>query len=249
MAGCASQSGTGGASSASRAAGTPPAAAADRAAATAKPPVAEVAAEPEPAEAGAATAADSPLTQILAERRRSDFPQLELGEFEFTITEQARIGSDARSDYDRALGLLRQGRLDEGIALLKTVIASTPELTAPYVDLGIASVEAGDFAGAEEALNSARLLSPENPIVHNELGIVYRRTGRFAEARASYEQALSIFAGFHYARRNLAVLCDLYLADSACALENYRAYLAAVGSDDQVEKWVADLENRMNQGG
>ena len=248
-AGCASQSVTGSTSAASRTTASPNAAAAARAPAADETETAAAVAEPASAEAAGAAGTDPALVQILAERRRSDFPQLELGEVGFTITEQSRVGSDARSDYDRALGLLRQGRLDEGIALLKSVILSTPELTAPYVDLGIASVEAGDFAGAEAALDSARLLSPDNPIVHNELGIVYRRTGRFAEARASYEQALSIFSGFHYARRNLAVLCDLYLADSACALENYRAYLAAVGNDDEVEKWVLDLENRMNQGG
>jgi tetratricopeptide (TPR) repeat protein len=201
-------------------------------------------AERKPAGDSAAADGATALSKVLAERRRGDYPEIEFGDVWFTITEQMRIGSDAREDYGRALGLLRQSRFDEGIALLETVTASTPELTAPYIDLGIAYGQAGNVERAEAALSAAGLLSPGNPIVHNELGILYRRTGRFAEARASYDRALSEFGEFHYARRNLAVLCDLYLADSACALANYRAYLASVGSDAEVEIWVADLENR-----
>ena len=88
-------------------------------------------------------------------------------------------------------------------------------------------------------------LSPNNPIVKTELGILYRKTGRFDEARASYESALAVYQGYHFAQRHLGVLCDLYLADLECALQNYRAYLTSVGTDAEVEIWVADIENRL----
>jgi Flp pilus assembly protein TadD len=191
----------------------------------------------------------SVIDEILAERRRGDYPEIEFLEGGFSITEQARIGSDTRSDYERALSLLRSERYDEGISILRTVIESTPEATAPYIDIGIAYGMVGETALAEQSLKTADLLSPANPVVQNELGILYRKTGRFGEARASYETALGIFEEFHFARRNLAVLCDLYLADLDCALRHYRAYLDSVGTDAEVEIWVADLENRLgNQG-
>ena len=85
-------------------------------------------------------------------------------------------------------------------------------------------------------------------MAHNELGIVYRKTGRFAEARKSYEAALDVYPGFHYARRNLAVLCDLYLADLKCALENYEAYMSTVPSDEEASKCgSADIRYRLKQ--
>jgi Flp pilus assembly protein TadD len=189
--------------------------------------------------------AESVIAQILAERRRSDYPDIDLSESGFTITERMRVRSDARSDYERALSLFLQERYDEGIAILEGVVETTPELTSPYIDLAIAFRQVGDLQLAEEALVAAQLLSPNNPVVFNELGIVYRKTGRFNEARASYEQALDIFGEFHFARRNLAILCDLFLADLECALQNYQAYLDSVGDDPEVAIWIADLNNRL----
>ncbi len=193
------------------------------------------------------SAAADPIDRLLAERRRGDFPEIRTEATGFSITEQVRIAGDAYSSYDRALGLLRQERYREAIAELVELTEKAPEITAPYVDLGIAYGHTGDLERAAAALETAALLSPEHPIVHNELGIVYRRSGRFHDARAEYEKALAVFSDFHFARRNLAVLCDLYLADVECALQNYRMYLDSVGEDPEVEIWIADLAARSGQ--
>ncbi|NCF24514.1 MAG: tetratricopeptide repeat protein [Gammaproteobacteria bacterium] len=165
----------------------------------------------------------------------------------FTITEEARIGGDVRADYETALSYLQQGRHDEGIELLEQVAAAAPELSAPRIDLGIARHRAGDLEAAESSLLLALESNPEQPVAHNELGIIYRKTGRFDEARKSYEAALAIYPGFHFARRNLAILCDLYLADPECALENYEAYMKTVPSDEEASMWIADIRYRLDQ--
>jgi len=166
----------------------------------------------------------------------------------FTITEEARISSNVRVDYDQALKLLEQGEIQQGIQMLEAVIEVAPGLSAPRIDLGIAYHIAGNLDAAESNLLLALESNPEHPIAHNELGIVYRKTGRFDAARRSYEAALAVYPGYHYARRNLAVLCDLYLADMSCALDNYEAYLATVPIDDEASMWIRDLRYRMGQG-
>ena len=165
----------------------------------------------------------------------------------FTITEEARIGGDVRADYETALSYLQQGRHDEGIVLLERVAEAAPELSAPRIDLGIAQHQAGDLEGAEKNLLLALESNPEQPVAHNELGIIYRKTGRFSEARQSYESALAVYPGFHFARRNLAILCDLYLADLDCALRNYEAYMKTVPSDEEASMWIADIRYRLDQ--
>ena len=165
----------------------------------------------------------------------------------FTITEEARISSGVRSDYEQALRLLEQGQLDQGIEALETVAAAAPQLSAPRIDLGIAYHRAGDLEAAETNLLQALELNAEHPIVHNELGIIYRKSGRFDEAKMSYETALATYPGYHFARRNLAILCDLYLADLECALENYEAYMTTVPEDDEATMWISDIRSRVNQ--
>lgn len=165
----------------------------------------------------------------------------------FVITEEARITSAVRADYEEALRLLEQGEQARGVELMTRAAEEAPGLSAPRIDLGIALHRAGNLVAAEEQLRKALENSPDHPVVHNELGIVYRKAGRFPEARQSYEAALAVYPGFHFARRNLAILCDLYLADLECAREQYQAYLETAPEDEEAEMWLADIRNRTGQ--
>jgi len=164
----------------------------------------------------------------------------------FAITQPVSVPSGARDDFDAAVRLLNEAHYEPAIALLLKVVEGAPDLTSAHIDLGMAYAATGDLDRAEASLRRAIELSPRHPVAWDELGLVQRRKGQFKEARASYEAALAQFPDFHYAHRNLAILCDLYLADTVCALEHYEAYSRMVPDDAEVVKWAAVLRNRMS---
>ncbi len=155
-----------------------------------------------------------------------------------------QIDADTRAQYDNAVRQLEQKQYEQGIASLLKVTQRVPTAAAPYIDLGIAFGRTGDLDKAEASFKRALEINPRHPIAYNELGMVYRRKGQFAEARASYEKAIALVPDFHFARLNLAILCDLYLADTTCALDNYEAYQRAIPDDKQAAMWIADLRTR-----
>ena len=169
----------------------------------------------------------------------------QVSETGFTLTDNVQIDAATRAQYDNAVRQLGQQQYEQGIASLLKVTQSAPTATAPYIDLGIAYGRTGDLDKAEASFRRALEINPRHPVAYNELGMVSRRKGQFAAARASYEKAIALVPDFHFARLNLAILCDLYLADTTCALDNYQAYQRAMPDDKQAAMWIADLRTRV----
>jgi tetratricopeptide (TPR) repeat protein len=167
----------------------------------------------------------------------------------FTLTQKIKVSANTAARHAEAARLLEAGRHDAAVTVFDQVAEQNPEAVAAYINLGMAHAAGGRLEQAEENLRTALALNPRHPVALNELGLVQRRKGEFAGARQSYEAALAAFPDFHYAHRNLGVLCDLYLGEVTCALKHYEAYARAVPGDEEVSRWIADLQGRQFAGG
>ncbi len=163
-----------------------------------------------------------------------------------TSPEKIAMAQAASSDYFAALQLMKVGKLDDALLVLQTIAAQYPTLSGPLVNQGLVYLRQEKWSDALDALDQALKVNARNPYAWNLRGVVLRETGKFQEARQSYERALSIdplFAKVHF---NLGILADLYLQDMKLALMHYERYQALQKKPDPaVGNWIADLRNRL----
>ena len=157
------------------------------------------------------------------------------------------VDTDVDSDFKSAIALLQQEQYTQAIVVLKSVIEREQRLPAPYVNIAIAYNKLGETKDAETNLISALKLDIGHPVANNELGLLYREAGKFNAARIAYENAINEHPDYLPAKRNLGVLCDLYLHDFKCALDQFEDYLELKPDDKTAEIWVADVKRRFNK--
>jgi len=157
------------------------------------------------------------------------------------------IDSDVELDFKNALVLMQQGNNAQAVTVLKTVIEREQRLPAPFVNIAIAYNKLGDTKAAEENLIKALKLDIGHPIANNELGLLYRKAGKFNAARTAYQNAIKDNPDYLPVKRNLGVLCDLYMHDFECALEQFEDYLDLKPDDKTVAIWVADVKRRIGK--
>ena len=162
----------------------------------------------------------------------------------YTPAQNVVVDESIQRMFTRALTHLEQQEYAEGIALLETLTEQEQRLAAPFVNLGIAYSRTGQTRLAEHNFSRALKLDAGHAVANNELGLLYRKTGRFNAARSAYQNALVKHPDYLPVRKNLGILCELYLHDLDCALEHYRAYLEYAPEAEMVARWALELEQR-----
>ncbi len=158
---------------------------------------------------------------------------------------EAPVAPSTRQAFDDAARALRAGRTDEAERAFRALARASPELGGTHANLGVIYRQAGKLTEAAAEFEQAVELNPRQPIYFNQLGVTYRQQGRFEKAREAYEKAIALDANYAAPQLNLGILNDLYLNDSARALELYARYIAlSPQGDATVSKWVVDLKNR-----
>ncbi|WP_299944913.1 tetratricopeptide repeat protein [uncultured Microbulbifer sp.] len=155
-----------------------------------------------------------------------------------------RISGSVNRDFERSLDYLAEAEYESAIALLQSVVAREQRLPAPYINLGIAYYRVGNEKDAEDAFLRALALDEKHPVATNELAALYRRQGRFVDARHIYVHALAENPEYLPLIKNLGILCDLYLQDLQCALAQFQQYVQLEPQDRDVSIWLADLKRR-----
>src|SRR5690348_16587359 len=84
--------------------------------------------------------------------------------------------------------LVRQGRLEEAIAVFRQGVSLDPEDPAPHLDLGVALRLAGQREDAVRSLGQSLALAPDWPMALYNLGTVLLESGDPRGALAAFEK-------------------------------------------------------------
>ena len=162
--------------------------------------------------------------------------------------EAVEIPQAIANDYANAQTLLSVEDYAGAVQILEPLAQSAPEYPAIATTLAIAwrQMERSDDALA--MLQSTLAVHDGYAPGWNEVGILHREAGRFADAEAAYLKAVTVNPDYALAHFNLGILLDLYLAQHSRALEHYERYQSLVPDEDkQVKRWIADISRRIER--
>lgn len=164
---------------------------------------------------------------------------------EIYLVENRSVDLAVRKDFEAAIKLLQAEKYKKAIELLEKVKKGSQKNSAPCINIAMAYEKIGNLEKAEENLKQALTINPDHPVANNEYALLYRKTGRYSEARQLYERVLKRYPGFMPARKNFGILCELYLDDASCALAQYEEYSQAYPDDEDVKLWIAALKQKL----
>jgi tetratricopeptide (TPR) repeat protein len=161
------------------------------------------------------------------------------------FVENESVDLAVREDFAKAIELLQEKQYEPAIELLNEVIKGSQNNSAPYINIAIAYSMIDKPELAEKNLKQALEINPDHPVALNEYALLYRKSGRYAEAKELYEHLVLKYPEFMPARKNYGILCDLYLNDPACAVEQYEVYSEANPKDKDVKIWITTLKQKL----
>ncbi|MFL0800878.1 MAG: tetratricopeptide repeat protein [Agarilytica sp.] len=156
------------------------------------------------------------------------------------------VPEPAKREYTTIKGLMSEKKWAQAKGLLNLMVETYPNLSGPYINLGIVHHILGEHEQAEKALNFAIETNPNNLDAYARLGFLYRELGRFSDAEATYLKALAIWPHHLASTRNLGILYDLYMGRFDDALRYYQLSQKITGGEDrELKGWIVDLQRRM----
>ena len=157
----------------------------------------------------------------------------------------AEVPPEALTMYEQAVAVMASGDFLDAELRFKEFLLQYPGYPGAHVNLAIIHVNNDNDEDARAAVDAALAIDPDYAPALNQLGMLHRRNGNFLEAEAAYLKAVTASPDYALAHYNLGVLNELYLQRLDSALQHFERYQEIVGDDEQVEKWITDLQRRV----
>jgi tetratricopeptide (TPR) repeat protein len=161
--------------------------------------------------------------------------------------ERGGVSSDAMQRFNFSKSAMAQSSWKVAEEGFLTLADDYPELSGPALNLALVYRHKEDNRQAEHWFKQSFARNKNNLQAYNQYAIFLREQGRFEQAEAAYQQALSISEADADTHLNLGILYDLYRGEKKSALQHFYRYQELQLSEDRVVAgWIADLERQLN---
>ncbi len=164
-----------------------------------------------------------------------------------------KVSAEVANAFARAQRQMQNQQWSGARQTLQQLVVQAPELSGPWLNLGIVWVQLNEPGQARAAFERALAANPLNVDAYNHLGALERREGNFTQAQNNYEQALKVWPHSVAAHKNLGILLDIYTGDWPQALVHYQAAQIITEQtqgepDATLNGWIIDLQRRIKAG-
>ncbi len=118
-------------------------------------------------------------------------------------------GIRKRANYNIATIEIREGNLDSALRRLESIIESDSLFVQAWINAGLIYDYKRDYTTAQHYLKRAAELSPDNPAIFYNLGLIYAKNNRFEAAERYFAKALQVDSTFYPAAEKLKLLKGL----------------------------------------
>lgn len=162
------------------------------------------------------------------------------------LQQQNKAPAAAAEKFKAAIVAMQAEDWPAASQILQSLIQNYPDLSGPYVNLGIVRSHQQQLEEAETLLKKAIEVNPLNNDAYNQLGVLLREQGRFDEAETCYQKALQVWPHSPATLRNLGILYDLYMGKFNQALASYELALkVSPEPSTELQGWIIDIKRRM----
>lgn len=111
-------------------------------------------------------------------------------------------------EFNKGTKLYLRGKKDEAIIYFKTLSKKYPQLAEPHIVLGAIYFNGKNMKDAFNETKIALFLDPDNPLIHNNLGNIYKEIGEKDRALSEYKKAVELNPEFSLGHINLSLMYE-----------------------------------------
>ncbi len=163
------------------------------------------------------------------------------------LLQEVSVPGAASALFRDALAAMQSQQWSRAENLFLQLNAQYPNLSGPYLNLGIVYRQLNKIEDAEKALAKAISVNELNIYALNQLALLKREQGDFKAAETLYLNALAIWPRHDSSHKNLGILYDMYMGDFDRAVEHFEVYQYLQAEPiRQVAGWIVDLKRRIS---